>query len=148
MDVLSHGKDRHATISVLLGTAVTFIPAFEQVAICFHLGSVLFTAYFPFRARAFESRGHFKYVHLVAIITSLLFPAVLVGIQYGLGGFSRTVVPIYCLADAGSALVFAIIPTCVSTSIFLNLVMILLFKIFDISGWKLKVLQSHYDTVF
>ena len=117
---------------------MTFIPTFDLIALCFQLGTVLFAAYFPFRAREFESKGRYKYIHLAAVINSVFFSAVLVAIQFGLGGYSRTVVPIFCLAEIGSSFVFAIIPACVTSATFLTLVMLLLFKIFDIAGWKLK----------
>lgn len=120
------------------GTSATFIPSFDQTALCFQLGTLLFSAYFPFRAREFESKGHYKYLHLVAIISCILFPIILVGIQFGLGGYSRTMVPVWCLADPGSAFVLGIIPSCVINAVFLTLVMILLFKVFDISGWRFK----------
>ena len=117
---------------------MTFIPTFDLIALCFQLGTVLFTAYFPFRAREFESKGRYKYIHLAAVISAVFFPSILVAIQFGLGGYSRTVVPIFCLADIGSSFVFAIIPACLTSATFLTLVMLLLFKIFDIAGWKLK----------
>ena len=123
---------------VPLGTAATVVPAFDQTALCFQLGTLLFTAYFPFRAREFESKGRYKYLHLAAILCCILFPIFLVGIQFGLGGYSRTMVPIFCLANPGSAFVLGIIPSCVINALFLMLVMIMLFKVFDISGWKFK----------
>ena len=117
---------------------MTFIPSFDLIALCFHLGTVLFAAYFPFRAREFESKGRYKYIHLTALISAVLFSAVFVGFQFGLGGYRQSMVPIFCLAEAGSAFVFAILPTCVISAIFLTLVMLLLFKIFDIGSWNFK----------
>jgi hypothetical protein len=122
----------------ITGAAVTFIPTFDLIVLCFQLGTVLFTAYFPFRAREFESKGRYKYIHLTAIITAVTFPTLLVAVQFGLGGYSRTVVPIFCLADIGSSFVFAIIPSFLTSATFLSLVMLLLIKILDIAGWKLK----------
>ena len=121
-----------------LGSATTFVPGFNLIALCYQLGTVLFGAYFPFRAREFKTKHRFKYVHLVAVVSAIVFPGVLVGVQYGLGGYSRTVVPIFCLADASSAFLFAIIPTSLINAIFLTFVMMLLFKVLDISGWKLR----------
>ena len=68
----------------------------------------------------------------------MLFSAVFVGFQFGLGGYRQSMVPIFCLAEVGSAFVFAILPTCVISAIFLTLVMLLLFKIFDIASWNFK----------
>ena len=122
----------------VIGAATTFIPSFDFTVLCFQLGTVLFGVYFPFRAREFESKGHCKWIHLVSVINAVSLSALLVGVQFGLGGYSRTMVPVFCLADMGSALVVSVIPTCVILAIFLTLVMLLLFKIFDIAGWKLR----------
>ena len=132
---------RHLTckkIHSFVGAATTFVPTHDVTALCFQLGTVLFAAYFPFRARMFESKGWYKYIHIAAVANAVIFPATLVGIQYGLGGYSRTSVPIFCLADPSSAFVFAVIPACLTNATFLTLVVLLLFKIFDIGGWKLK----------
>ena len=97
---------------------------------------VLFTVYFPIRAREFESKGYNKYIHLITVVCAVIFPAFLVGIQYGMGGYTRTVVPIFCISDTSSAFVFAVIPISIISAILVTLVMILLFKIFNIGGWK------------
>ena len=114
--------------------------------LCFHLGTVLFAAYFPFRAREFESKGRYKYIHIAAVASALLFSAFLVGVQFALGGYSRTVVLIFCLSDTSSAFVFGVIPGCVITAIFLTLVILLLFKIVDIGGWKFTAKVSQTAT--
>ena len=120
------------------GSATTFLPTFNLTGLCFHLGTVLFTAYFPFQARRLEKKGGYKYLHLIAVLCAIGFAAFLVGVQFGLGGFSRTVVPIFCVAAPESAFVLGIIPICVISAIFLTFVMVLLFKIFNIAGWKVK----------
>ena len=104
---------------------------------------MLFSAYFPFRAREFESKGRYKYVHIAAVASALLFSAFLVGVQFALGGYSRTMVPIFCLSDVSSAFVFGVIPLCIITATFLTLVMLLLFKIVDIGGWKFRAKVSY-----
>ena len=91
------------------GSATTFVPGFDLIALCYQLGTVLFTAYVPFRAREFESKGRYNYIHVVAVINSIIVAGFLVGAQLGLGGYSRTVV--HCLADASSSFAFAIVPT-------------------------------------
>ena len=120
------------------GSAITFIPTFDLVGLCFHLGTVLFTAYFPFRARTLETKGHYKYLHIVAVVCAFTLAMLLVGIQFGAGGYSRMMAPIFCLASSESSFVLAIIPGCFISAIFLTFVMILLFKIVDIEGRKLK----------
>ena len=67
----------------------------------------------------------------MAVINSTVVSGILVGAQLGLGGYSRTVVPIFCLADASSAFAFAIVPTSAINALFLTIVMILLFKVFE-----------------
>ncbi|CAI8040984.1 hypothetical protein GBAR_LOCUS22774 [Geodia barretti] len=122
----------------IIGSATTFIPIFDLTGLCFHLGTVLFTAYFPFRARKLETKGGYKYLHVFAVICGVGFSIFLVGLQFAVGGFSRTVVPIFCLAASESAFVFGVIPGCFISAIFLTFVMVLLFKIINIQGWKLK----------
>ena len=121
-----------------LGSAATFVPGFDLTALCYQLGTVLFTVYFPFRAREFKTKHRLKYIHLVAIVNAIVFPGVLVGVQYGLGGYSRTVVPIFCLADASSAFLFAIIPTSLINAIFLTFVMIHSSKFLTLVDGNLK----------
>ena len=70
------------------------------------------------------------------------------GIQFGVGGYSRTMVPIFCLAGSSSAFVIAVIPSCVITAIFLTFVMMLLFKVFDIGKWKLKAKVNYLNDLF
>ena len=114
-------------------------PVVSTARLSLGLGQVgLFTAYFPFCARKFESKGCYKYIHVVAVINSTVVSGFLVGAQLGLGGYGRTVVPIFCLADASSAYAFAIVPTNAINALVLTFVMILHFKVFDIGGWKLK----------
>ena len=134
----------HVMLNMLIfniGSATTFIPTFDLTGLCFHLGTVLFTAYFPFRARKLETRGGYKYLHLVAIVCAVGFSVFLVGLQFAVGGYSRTVVPIFCLAASESAFVFGVIPACLISAIFLTFVMALFFKIIDMQGWKSKPSQ-------
>ena len=121
-----------------VGAITTFVPSSDLTVLCFNLGTVLFAAYFPFRAREFESKGRYNYTHIAAVASAVIFSGMLVSIQFALGGYSRTVVPIFCLADPSNAFVFAVIPACVISAIFLTIVMLLLFKIFDIGQWKFK----------
>ena len=123
---------------IFAGSAITFIPTFDLVGLCLHLGTVLFTAYFPFRARTLETKGHYKYLHIVAVVCAFMVATFFVGVQFGIGGYSRTMVPIFCLASSESSFVFGIVPGCIISAIFLTFVMILLFKIVDIEGRKLK----------
>ena len=132
------------------GSAIIFIPTFDLVGLCFHLGTVLFTAYFPFRARTMETKGHYKYLHIVAVVCAFTLATLLVGIQFGAGGYSRMMTPIFCLASSESSFALAIIPGCFISAIFLTFVMILLFKIVDIEGRKLKrsEVNNHTNIVF
>ena len=125
-------------VSINAGSATTFVPTFELIGLCFHLGTVLFTAYFPFRARKLETKGGYKYLHIVTLICTIGGSGFFVGLQFAAGGYSRTVVPIYCFAAPESAFVFAVVPVCVTSAIFLTFVMVLLFKIIDIERWKNK----------
>ena len=120
------------------GSAITFILSFDFFGLCFHMGTVLFTVYFPFRARGLETRGGYKYFHLVAVICAIGFSGVLVGLQFAVGGYSRTVIPVLCIAAPESSFVFGIVPVCLISAIFLTFVMILLFKIISIQGWRLN----------
>ena len=121
------------------GSATTFIATFGYIiGLCFHLGTVLFTVYFPFRARTLETKGHYKYLHIVAVVFPLTLATLFLGIQYGIGGYSRTMVPIFCLPSSEGSFALAIVPGCFISAIFLTFVMVLLFKIVDIEGIKLK----------
>ena len=106
---------------------------------------MLFGAYFPFYAREFDAKGRTKYIHIAAVASAIIFPALIVGIQFVIGGYRRTMVPIFCLADTGSALVFAIIPVCLLSAVFLTLVMILFFKTVRLGGCQYitKRVSSH-----
>ena len=95
-------------------------------------------AFFPFKARELETNGGYKYLHVAAVVCAIGVAVFLVGLQFKGGGYSRTVVPVLCLSTPDSALVFGIAPVCVMSAIFLTFVMVLLFKIIDIEGWKLK----------
>ena len=112
-----------------IGAGTTFITTFDRIVLCFQLGVTLFASHFPFRAERFKSKGYYKHLHIVTVVCGLFSGACFVGLQFALGGYSRTVVPIFCLAGAGSAFVFSVIPLCVLSAIFLSIVMILLFKI-------------------
>ena len=120
------------------GSAITFIPTFDRVGLCFHLGTVLFTAYFPFRARTLENKGPYKYLHILAVVCAFMVATFFVGVQFGSGGYSRTMAPIFCLASSDGSFVFGIVPGCFISAIFLTFVMIILFKIVDIEGKKRK----------
>jgi hypothetical protein len=122
----------------IIGSATTFVPTFELTGLCFHLGTVLFTAYFPFRARELVTKGRYKYLHFVAVVSIVGVSGLLVGFQFALGGYSRTVAPIFCLGSPGSAFLFGVVPACLTSAIFLTFVMILLFKIIELKGWRLK----------
>ena len=112
----------------LLGAATTVITTFDLIILCSQLGVTLFASCFPFRAQTFKSKGHYKHLHKITVVFGVLCGASFVGFQFALGGYSRTVVPIFCLASEGSAFVFSVIPLCVLSAIFLSIVMILLFK--------------------
>ena len=132
------------------GSATTFIPTFDLVGLCFHLGTVLFTAYFPFRARTLETKGHYKYLHIVAVVCAVGSSGFLTGIQFGIGGYSRTIVPVFCLASPEGAFGFSIVPVCITCATFLTFVVVLLFKILDLEGWHLKkseVSLHHYSLI-
>ena len=121
-------------ISLNVGAAVTFIPVQDITLLCFHLGLVLFGAYFPFYAREFDAKGRTKYIHITAVASAILIPALIVGIQFAMGGYRRTMVPIFCLADTGSTFVFSIVPVCILSAVFLTLVMLLFFKTVRLGG--------------
>ena len=135
-----------------VGPTLTFIPTHDLVLLCFQLGTVIFAAYFPYRAREFESKGCYKYIHITAVVTAISFSSLMVGFTYAVSGYSRTMVPIFCLAsDSSGSFAFDIIPICLVTAIFLTFVMVLLFKIIDFGGWKLKTkvrIYTHYTQLF
>ena len=107
-----------------------------------YLGVVLFGTYFPFTAKQFKSKGYCKHVHITVVILAVLCSAALVGAQLAMGGYTRTMVPIFCLAGVDSAFWYAVVPPCFLAAVFLTLVMVLLFKIIDREQWqcvKMKV---------
>jgi len=117
-----------------VGAAVTYIPVQDITLLCFHLGLVLFGAYFPFSAREFDAKGRTKYIHITAVASAILIPALIVGFQFAMGGYHRGMSPIFCLADSGTAFVFAIIPLSLLSAVFLMLVMILFFRTVRLGG--------------
>ena len=120
----------------------TFASVLHFSLLSLYLGVVLFGTYFPFSVRKFESRGCFRYVHIVALVTTVLFSLVLVGVQLASGGYRRRMVPIFCLAETHSAFWSAIVPPCFIAAVFLSLVMVLFFKVIDREDWhcmKMKV---------
>ena len=84
------------------------------------------------------TKGRYKYLHFVAVVSIVGVSGLLVGFQFALGGYSRTVAPIFCLGSPGSAFLFGVVPACLTSAIFLTFVMILLFKIIELKGWRLK----------
>ena len=115
----------HHSFEDILYITWPFIYVYEHIAIVrIHLGLVLFGAYFPFYAREFDAKGRTKYIHITAVASAILIPALIVEIQFAMGGYRRTMVPIFCLADTGSTFVFSIIPVCLLSAVFLTLVMI------------------------
>lgn len=83
-----------------------------------------------------DKSGGYKYVHVTAVVCALAVASLLVGFQYVVGGYSRLIVPIFCIADPESAYFFGIIPICFISATFLTFVMILLFKVVDIDWLK------------
>ena len=118
---------------------LTFSLQFDFMLLSFYLGIVLFGTYFPFTARKYESRGCYKYVHIVALVTGVLCSAALVGVQFARGGYRRRIAPIFCLATVESALWGAVVPQCFIAATFLTLVMVLLFRIVQRDEYHCKV---------
>ena len=116
--------------------------AFDLTILSAYLGVVLLGIYFPFIARNFESRGYFKYVHIMALVIGVLLSVLCVGCHLSMGGYRIRIVPIFCVAQVDSAFWGSVVPHCVIAATFLTLVMVLLFKIVERDGWhcaKMKV---------
>ena len=118
------------------GIVATYFQPVQLILASFHLGVVIFAIYFPFKYRHFEAKHRFKYIHIAAVVSAILVPAPNIGIQYALGGYSRTLVPLFCLSNRSSAFFFAVIPASLASAIFLSLVMLLFFKIVCIANWN------------
>ena len=115
---------------------------FNLTVLSAYLGVVLLGLYFPFTARNFESRGYFKYVHIMALVMGVLISVLFVGYHLSMGGYRRRILPIFCVAQVESAFWGSVLPHCVIAATFLTLVMVLLFKIVERDGWhcaKMKV---------
>ena len=77
----------------LSGSAITFILSCDFFGLCFHMGIVLFTVYFPFRARGLETRGGYKLFSSGGCHSAIGFQEFLfIGLQFAVGG---TVVLLY-----------------------------------------------------
>ena len=118
------------------GAVATYFQPVQLILASFHLGVIIFGAYFPFCARLFEAKGRYKYVHIAAVICAFLIPAPNIGIQFTLGGYSRTLVPLWCLSNRSSAFFFAVIPASLASAVFLTLVVLLFIKIIRIANWN------------
>ena len=84
----------------------------------------------------------------MAVICAVGVSGVLVGLQFAVGGYRRTVVPVLCIAAPESSFVFGIVPVCLISAIFLTFVMILLFKIIKSKKWRLRRSEVCTDVCF
>ena len=140
---MDYGFD-HLLLAFLLniGAVAAFSGLLNFSLLSVYLGVVLFGTYFPFTARRLKSKGCHKYIHIIALVTILLCSMLIVGAEFINGGYHRTMVPIFCLAEPKTAFEYAVVPPCFTAAIFVTLVMVLLFKIIDREEWhcmKMKV---------
>ena len=72
---------------------------------------VLWSLRFPFHARSFQQKAHFKYLHIGMVAVALTFPFVSVAIVIGTGGsVSPFSPPFLCFAKNIDVVFYTIVP--------------------------------------
>ena len=72
---------------------------------------ILWGMKFPFHARAFQQKAHFKYLHIGIVAVAILLPSVAVAAVIGTGGSAAPFSPpILCVAKSIDVMFYTIIP--------------------------------------
>ena len=96
----------------------------------FHIVAVFWGTKFPFHAKSFQRKGHFKYVHAAMLITSIVLPFVPVAVVQGTGGSTLAQIPAFlCSARSPEAFFYSfILPVSIIVATGLSLV-VLIFQV-------------------
>ena len=86
---------------------------------------------FPFHARTYETRGYFRYIHIVMVIAAIVLPLESVGVLLGTGGLTiPRFPPVACFARETDASYFAfVLPISIVNAIGVSLVIIILWVV-------------------
>ena len=76
-----------------------------------HIIGVLWGMMFPFHARTFQQKAHFKYLHIGMVTLAMVLPFVAVAVIIGIGGSAATSSPPFlCVAKNIDVLFYTTIP--------------------------------------
>ena len=97
----------------------------------FHIVIVFWRIVFPFHARTYETRGYFRYIHIVMVIAAIVLPLGSVGVILGTGGLTMSrFPPLTCYAREPNASYFAfVLPVSIISATGLSLLIIILWVI-------------------
>ena len=72
---------------------------------------VLWGMMFPFHARTFQQKGHFKYLHVGMVVVAIVLPFVAVAVLIGTGGSTIPFFPPFlCVAKKIDVLFYTFVP--------------------------------------
>ena len=97
----------------------------------FHIVILFWRIVFPFHARTYETRGYFRYVHIVMVIAAIVLPLESVGVLLGTGGLTiPRFPPVACFARETDASYFAfVLPISIFSAIGVPLIIIILWTL-------------------
>ena len=76
-----------------------------------HIFGVLWGMKFPFQARAFQQKAHFKYLHIGMVAVAIVLPFIAVAVVIGTGGSAAPFFPPFiCVAKNIDVLFYTFVP--------------------------------------
>ena len=117
----------------------------------FHIVILFWRIVFPFHARTYETRGYFRYVHIVMVIAAIVLPLESVGVLLGTGGLIiPRFPPISCYARETDASFFAfVLPITFISATGVSLLVIILWVISTkVGNMKAQSEVSESDDLF
>ena len=86
---------------------------------------------FPFHAKSFETRGYFRYIHIVMVVAAIVLPLERVGVILGTGGMTISRFPtILCFARDNNATFFSsVLPLSIIGALGVSLIFIILWTL-------------------
>ena len=108
----------------------------------FHISILLWGTVFPFRARSYETRGYFRYIHIAMVVAAVVVPLESVGVILGTGGLTiPRFPPVACFARDTDATYFAfVLPVSIMNATGVSMIVIIFRAI--IMKAKSKVSES------
>ena len=103
---------------------------------------------FPFHAKSFETRGYFRYIHIVMVIAAIVLPLESVGVNLGTGGLTiPRFPPTTCFARETDAVYFAfVLPISIISATGVSL-LVIIFRVVITKARKMKTQSEVSESV-